>query len=89
MRDVPARNQAVFLAEIESAKRHFGLPEEAPVFSCYEAGRDASACRRGSQSSACEPRSRSEPRRAFAPRSDRPDSGEGQGSGGSSFLSLR
>ena len=40
MRDVAARNQAAFLAEIESAKRHFGLPEEAPVFSCYEAGRD-------------------------------------------------
>lgn len=40
IRDVPARNQAAFLAEVEGAKRHFGLSADAPVFSCYEAGRD-------------------------------------------------
>jgi transposase len=37
---VPARDQARALAEIARAKSRFGLPSNAAVFSCYEAGRD-------------------------------------------------
>jgi hypothetical protein len=37
---VPARDTAAVLRQIASAKRRFGLPESAVVFSCYEAGRD-------------------------------------------------
>jgi transposase len=39
-RNVAARNQERVLEEIASAKRRLGLPETAPVVSCYEAGRD-------------------------------------------------
>jgi len=39
-RSVTARHQARVLQEITQAKRRFGLPETAPVVSCYEAGRD-------------------------------------------------
>jgi transposase len=37
---VPARNTAWVLREIARAKKRFGLPQNAAVFSCYEAGRD-------------------------------------------------
>jgi transposase len=37
---VSARDTARVLAEIARAKRRFGLPSSAVVFSCYEAGRD-------------------------------------------------
>jgi len=37
---VTARDTAAVLREIARAKARFGLPESAPVFSCYEAGRD-------------------------------------------------
>jgi transposase len=37
---VPARDQARILREIARAKIRFGLPKDAAVFSCYEAGRD-------------------------------------------------
>lgn len=40
IRDVKARDQAAFLAEIDAAKTRLRLPEDAPVKSCYEAGRD-------------------------------------------------
>jgi transposase len=40
---VPARGTARVLAEIDRAKRRFGLPQSAAVFSCYEAGRDGFA----------------------------------------------
>ena len=40
IRDVKARDLAGFLAEVQSAKQRLGLPEDAPVKSCYEAGRD-------------------------------------------------
>lgn len=39
-RHVPARDQERILDEIAQAKRRLGLPETAPVVSCYEAGRD-------------------------------------------------
>ena len=41
IRDVRARDQEGLLAELAQAKRHFRLTAEAPVFTCYEAGRDA------------------------------------------------
>jgi transposase len=37
---VPARDIKAVLREIARAKARFGLPENAEVFSCYEAGRD-------------------------------------------------
>jgi transposase len=39
-RNVPARDQERILDEIAQAKHRMGLPEMAPVLSCYEAGRD-------------------------------------------------
>ena len=39
-RTVTARDQKRVLDEIAKAKRRFGLPETAPVISCYEAGRE-------------------------------------------------
>lgn len=39
-RTVPARRLDLLVAEVERAKKHFGLAAEAPVASCYEAGRD-------------------------------------------------
>jgi len=39
-RPVAARDQGRLLQEIAQAKRRFGLPETAPVVSCYEAGRE-------------------------------------------------
>ncbi len=39
-RGVAARSQARLLQEVAQAKKRFGLPEVAPVVSCYEAGRD-------------------------------------------------
>jgi transposase len=39
-RSVPARDRERVLDEIAQAKRRLGLPETAPVVSCYEAGRD-------------------------------------------------
>ena len=39
-RTVPARNLASFQEEIAKAKARFRLPADAPVCTCYEAGRD-------------------------------------------------
>ena len=39
-RSIPARHQERLLHEVAQAKRRFGLPETAPVVSCYEAGRE-------------------------------------------------
>src|SRR5712691_8985798 len=39
-RQIPARDVARLSAEIAAAKRRFGLPADAPVTSCYEAGRE-------------------------------------------------
>jgi transposase len=40
LRDVPARAVVVLEQEIKFAKERLGLPPDAPVVSCYEAGRD-------------------------------------------------
>ena len=40
LRDVEAQELAGLAQEIWHAKERFGLPKNAPVFSCYEAGRD-------------------------------------------------
>jgi transposase len=39
-RGLTARHQERVLQEVARAKKRFGLPESAPVVSCYEAGRD-------------------------------------------------
>ena len=39
-RTTPARNLGAFKEEIAKAKARFGLPADAPVCTCYEAGRD-------------------------------------------------
>ena len=38
--NMPARNQEKLWKEVAKAKEKFGLPAEAKVYSCYEAGRD-------------------------------------------------
>ena len=40
LRNVPARDLERFAEEIVKAKARFGLPADAPVRTCYEAGRD-------------------------------------------------
>jgi transposase len=40
LRTIPARSLETLLREIKNAKQRFELPEDAPVISCYEAGRD-------------------------------------------------
>jgi transposase len=39
-RTIAARHQARVLQEIAQAKKRFGLPETAPLVSCYDAGRE-------------------------------------------------
>src|SRR5512134_402961 len=36
----PARSLARLHAELATARQHFGLPADAPIVLCYEAGRD-------------------------------------------------
>jgi transposase len=40
IRSIPARCTSVLLDEIKQAKARFGLPDDASVVCCYEAGRD-------------------------------------------------
>src|SRR5208283_5129111 len=40
LRSIGGRNTQALLQEIAKAKQRFGLPADAPVVSCYEAGRD-------------------------------------------------
>jgi transposase len=40
LRSIGARNTQALLQEIGKAKKRFGLPDDARVHSCYEAGRD-------------------------------------------------
>jgi len=43
LRTMPARDLPRLFAEFEAARRHFGLSAEAPIRTCYEAGRDGAA----------------------------------------------
>jgi transposase len=47
VRTIPARDLQGLLNEIAAAKRRFRLPTDAPVRSCYEAGREAFWLHRG------------------------------------------
>jgi transposase len=40
LRSIPARDTDALMLEIRKAKHRFGLSDETPVISCYEAGRD-------------------------------------------------
>ena len=40
IRSIPARDMKALWKEVSEAKRRFGLAEDAPIVSCYEAGRD-------------------------------------------------
>jgi transposase len=40
LKTIAARNTLSLILEIRAAKKRFGLPEDAPVVCCYEAGRD-------------------------------------------------
>ena len=40
LKTITARSTLGLLLEIKAAQERFGLPEDAPVLSCYEAGRD-------------------------------------------------
>ena len=40
LKTITARSTLSLVLEIKAAKRRFGLPEDAPVLCCYEAGRD-------------------------------------------------
>ena len=40
LKTITARSTLSLVLEIKAAKRRFGLPEDAPVICCYEAGRD-------------------------------------------------
>jgi transposase len=40
LRSLAGRNTEALLREVAKAKQRFNLPEDAPVVSCYEAGRD-------------------------------------------------
>src|SRR3954452_8305616 len=39
---IPARDTGALRREVDRARHRFGLPDDAPVRSCYEAGRDGS-----------------------------------------------
>jgi transposase len=77
-RRIPAGSEAAFVAELARAKRRFGLPTDAPVRSCYEAGRDAFWVHRwltrlGVDNVIVESSSIEVPRRARRAKSDRID----------------
>jgi transposase len=40
LKTIRARNTSALLAQIKAAKKRFGLPDDAVVLCCYEAGRD-------------------------------------------------
>src|SRR5438045_5129731 len=40
LKTITARSTLSLIFEIKAAKKRFGLPEDAPVACCYEAGRD-------------------------------------------------
>ena len=78
LRTIPARDLALLDAEIAAAKARFGLPPDAPVVTCYEAGRDGfwlhrALTARGRTSHVVDSASITENRRARRAKSDRLD----------------
>jgi transposase len=78
LRTIPARDLIQLDAEIAAAKARFGLAPEAPVVTCYEAGRDGfwlhrALTARGLTSHVVDSASISENRRARRAKSDRLD----------------
>lgn len=57
LRSLAARHTEVVVQEIAKAKQRFGLPDDAPVYCCYEAGRDGfwmvSGCTAGCSARDC------------------------------------
>jgi transposase len=77
-RTVPARDLPALVREVAAAKARFGLPADAPVASCYEAGRDGFWVHRaltalGIESAVVDSASIQESRRARRAKSDRLD----------------
>ena len=77
-RTIPARGEAVFLREVAVAKEKLGLPSDAPVICCYEAGRDGFWIDRmlkkhGLQNRVMDPASIEVPRRSRKRKTDRLD----------------
>lgn len=78
LRTMPARDLAQLDAELAAAKARFGLAPDAPVVSCYEAGRDGfwlhrALTARGITSHVVDSASINENRRARRAKSDRLD----------------
>ena len=78
LRTLPARDPPAFDAEITAAKARFGLPADAPVVVCYEAGRDGfwiqrALSARGVTCLVVDSASIRESRRGRRPKSDRLD----------------
>jgi len=78
LRTIPARELTQLDAEIVAAQARFGLPPNAPVVSCYEAGRDGfwlhrALSARGVTSHVVDSASITENRRARRAKSDRLD----------------
>jgi hypothetical protein len=78
LRTMPARDLAQLDAEVAAAKARFGLAPNAPVVSCYEAGRDGfwlhrALVARGVASHVVDSASITENRRARRAKSDRLD----------------
>jgi transposase len=81
LRTIPARDLERLAREIEQAKRHFGLPADARVLSCYEAGRDGfwlhrALCARGVENQVVDSSSIEVNRRARRAKTDRVDAGK-------------
>ena len=77
-RSIPARAQGALLQEVTRAKEKLGLPPEAPVVFCYEAGRDGFWIDRmlrkhGFKNSVMDPASIEVPRRSRTRKTDRLD----------------
>jgi transposase len=77
-RNIPARAEASLVREVAIAKQKFGLPADAPVVCCYEAGRDGFWIDRllkkyGFRNHVMDPASIEVPRRSRTRKTDRLD----------------
>ncbi len=81
LRTIPARDLERLAREIEGAKRHFALPANARVLSCYEAGREGfwlhrALLARGVENQVVDSSSIEVNRRARRAKTDRVDAGK-------------